>query len=276
MIKHKLKNFLYLVQETFPASQCPMSDSCKAHQRRLTLLSRSNIIIQHKNNTHQTGNFGETITENHKRGLKTEFPNSPKQQNLKEMWRLQSSTSPWFQSTDQTDDQSMQATKIQYKSLHFYLILSVRKLNWTCGKAQIAAPPSLPATASSRSQPCKSFTEMIVSRLRGRCQSLRLLITALWDNLESQMRLFCISASLRLRLEVSAEVSDLGISHEEIGVPHTGWILQREEVRAQIRTQLESLFMKGFFVDGVLVSWCRSGRRCEIWLELMTKKRATE
>lgn len=144
----------------------------------------------------------------------------------------------------------MQATKRQYKNLHFYLVLSVWKLNWTREKAQIAAPLSLPATASSRSQPCKSFTEMIVSRLRGRRQSLQLLITALWDNLESQMRLFCISASLRLRLEVSAEVSDLGISHGEIGVPHTGWILQREEVRAQIRTQLESLFMKGFLLMG--------------------------
>lgn len=62
------------------------------------------------------------------------------------------------------------------------------------------------------------------------------MLMALRDNLESQTTLLCVSAILRLRLEVGAKVSDLGISHREIGVPHTGRILQREEVKTEIRT----------------------------------------
>lgn len=48
-------------------------------------------------------------------------------------------------------------------------------------------------------------------------------------------------ASARLHLEVGAEVSDLGISHRQIGVPHTGRILQREEVKTEISTSNHSL-----------------------------------
>lgn len=41
-------------------------------------------------------------------------------------------------------------------------------------------------------------------------------------------------ASVELHLEVSAKVSDLGVGHRQIGVPHAGGILQRAEVKTQI------------------------------------------
>lgn len=77
---------------------------------------------------------------------------------------------------------------------------------------QTLAPGSATVAAS---EPCESFTEMTVSHL-----SIRRLSAAPLHGTRS--RRTGDSAGVELHLEVGAEVSDLGISHRQIGVPHTG------------------------------------------------------
>lgn len=117
---------------------------------------------------------------------------------------------------------SMQATRIQYKKpLHF-------NFNSVCSEAQLDPwkRSNCSPTLCSRSEPCKSFAEMILSHLRVRCLSAAPVNGTVTQpgvpNVFPTWSLLRVSAGLRLHLEVGAEVSGLGISHREIGVPHTG------------------------------------------------------
>lgn len=142
--------------------------------------------------------------------------NSPKQLNLKEDYtRVKVIHMPprliRSRSTDQIH--AGHQNTIQ-KNPIFIVILSVQKLQ----NLLEMAPGSAPAAAPE--------PEMTVSRLSVR------------RPLHGAAREPGVpdgdSAGADLRLDVGAKVSDLGVSHRQIGVPHTGRILQRAEVKAQI------------------------------------------
>lgn len=147
----------------------------------------------------------------------------------------------------------MQATRIWYKKNIFTVILSVQKLQ-NLLEMQRLAPGSGPVAAS---EPCESFTEMSVSRLSIR----RLSAAPLHGTARKPGVPNGDPASVELHLEVGAKVSDLGISHGQIGVPHTGWILQRAEVKTQISIENHSLNTCWWrvWVDGVLFDELHDG-----------------
>lgn len=203
------------------------------------LISRSNNIIQHKK-----------LSLKHCRKSQKR-PKTRKLQNngiwKRRIGRLVIHTTDYQVLTKQMI-RSMQATRIQYKKDSVsILILSVQKLKcmWKSSSCSPLCPSHDP-----RAQNHASISVGWSSPISGGDLSAEL-----WDNLVSQTVLLCVSTGWKLLLEVGAEVSDLGLSHREIGVPHTGWILQREEVKTEISTYNHSLNTCSWrgFVHGVLV-----------------------
>lgn len=113
----------------------------------------------------------------------------------------------------------------------------IQKKHFYCNSVSSKAPKSprnviagARLCAVAASEPRQSFTEMTVS-----CLSVRRPSAAPLHGTVRKPRVpKGDPASVELHLEVGAKVSDLGISHRQIGVPHTGRILQRAEVKTQI------------------------------------------